>query len=192
MIKLIVGLGNPGKKYQKTRHNVGSLFLDYLLKTHSNMLWAFEAKFQGYIATIFIANSKIILFKPQSFVNLSGLPVGSVARYYKFKAEEILVVHDELDFTVGIVKFKKGGSHAGHNGLRSIITNLNESNFYRLRLGINRPIYGKSVADYVLSNPSKSEQTLLSSVFAWLDLHLDKIITGNLIKVTNVLHKALA
>ena len=178
MIKLIVGLGNPGQQYEKNRHNAGFLFLDHLLNQHSGS-WSNESKFHGMIATSFIAGSKVILLKPQTFMNRSGLSVGSVARYYKFKAEEILLVHDELDFSAGVVKLKKGGGHAGHNGLRDIIANLGERDFYRARIGIGRPVSGKPVADYVLSDPSRDERGLMLSAFDLLDLKMDKIVAGD-------------
>lgn len=188
MIKLIAGLGNPGQQYQKTRHNVGFLFLDHLLQSRSGS-WSTESKFHGIIANSFIGSSKIILLKPQTFMNRSGLSVGSVARFYKLKAEEILVVHDELDFEAGVAKLKKGGGHAGHNGLRDIISHLNEKDFYRIRLGISRPAPGKSVSDYVLSKPSKDEQSLLIHAFDWIDSHLDTIISGNFSEAMNNLNK---
>ena len=124
MIKLIVGLGNPGRQYERTRHNVGFLFLD-LLADDLGCAWGSESKFQGLLAQGKIGRSPVILLKPDTFMNLSGQAVGKVARYYKLQPEEILVVHDELDFNPGIVKLKKDGGHAGHNGLRDIIAHLN-------------------------------------------------------------------
>lgn len=187
MIKLIVGLGNPGQQYEKNRHNAGFLFLDYLLNQHSGS-WSNESKFHGIIATSFIAGSKVILLKPQTFMNRSGLSVGSVARYYKFKAEEILLVHDELDFSAGVVKLKKGGGHAGHNGLRDIIANLGERDFYRARIGIGRPASGKPVSDYVLSNSSKEEQRLMLSAFELFGVQLDKVVSGDIAAAMNALN----
>jgi PTH1 family peptidyl-tRNA hydrolase len=187
VIKLIVGLGHPGQQYEKNRHNAGFLFLDYLLSQHSGS-WSNESKFHGIIATSLIAGSKVILLKPQKFMNRSVLSVGSVARYYKFKAEEILVVHDELDFTAGVVKLKKGGGHAGHNGLRDIIANLGEREFYRARIGIGRPVPGKPVANYVLSAPSRDEQGLMLSAFELLDLQMDKIVAGDFASAMSALN----
>ncbi len=188
MIKLIVGLGNPGQQYEKNRHNAGFLFLDHLLNQHSGS-WSNESKFHGIVATSFIAGSKVILLKPQTFMNRSGLSVGSVARYYKIKAEEILLVHDELDFAAGVVKLKKGGGHAGHNGLRDIIANMGERDFYRARIGIGRPVSGKPVADYVLSDPSRDERGLMLSAFDLLDLQMDKIVAEDVAAAMSALNK---
>jgi PTH1 family peptidyl-tRNA hydrolase len=154
MIKLVVGLGNPGQQYEKTRHNVGFLFLEQLARD-LNGTWTRESKFQGLYSQCEIALRKIILLKPDTFMNHSGQSVGAVARYHKISANEILVVHDELDFDVGTIKLKTKGGHAGHNGLRDIMVHLDANDFYRLRIGIGRPVAGKSVADYVLSAPSK-------------------------------------
>ncbi len=188
MIKLIVGLGNPGQQYEKNRHNAGFLFLDHLLGRCSGS-WSNESKFHGMIATSFIAGNKVMLLKPQTFMNRSGLSVGSVARYYKFKAEEILLVHDELDFSAGVVKLKKGGGHAGHNGLRDIIANLGEREFYRARIGIGRPVPGKPVADYVLSDPFRDEQGLMLSAFDLLEMQMDKIVVGDFPAAMSALNK---
>ncbi|HEY8098952.1 MAG TPA: aminoacyl-tRNA hydrolase, partial [Methylobacter sp.] len=164
MIKLIVGLGNPGRQYEKTRHNAGFLFLDRLV-FESNCTWVSESKFDGLVAEVGMAESKVLLLKPGTFMNRSGQAVGKVARYYKLAPEEILVVHDELDFDVGVVRLKKDGGHAGHNGLRDIISHLGSKEFYRLRIGIGRPSVGKVVADFVLSSPSSTEWGLMLSAF---------------------------
>ncbi len=175
MIKLIVGLGNPGQQYQKTRHNAGFLFLDGLAADLGGA-WVSESRFQGLIAECSLPAGKLILLKPQAFMNRSGQSVGMVARYYKLQPEEILVVHDELDFDAGVVKLKKDGGHAGHNGLRDIIAHLGSKEFYRLRIGIGRPEAGKQVADYVLSNPSKMELDLIVSAFDQGRSHIDQLI----------------
>jgi PTH1 family peptidyl-tRNA hydrolase len=187
MIKLIVGLGNPGRQYEKTRHNAGFLFLDELADDFGSS-WIKENRFQGYITEISIAAQKIILLKPDTFMNLSGLSVGKVARYYKFSPEEILVVHDELDFLVGVVKLKKNGGHAGHNGLRDIISNLGSNDFYRLRIGIGRPQSSKTVADFVLSAPSKEEIQLLKSAFLNAKSFIPKIINEDIAIAMNKLN----
>ncbi len=187
MIKLIVGLGNPGQQYEKTRHNAGFLFLDHLLSEYSGS-WASESKFHGVVATSFVGGNKVILLKPHTFMNRSGLSVGSVARYYKFNSEEILIVHDELDFSAGAVKLKKGGGHAGHNGLRDIIANLGERDFYRARIGIGRPASGKPVADYVLSDPTKEEQRLMLSAFELFESQIDKVVSGDMSAAMNALN----
>lgn len=188
MIKLIVGLGNPGSKYQKTRHNIGFLFLDYLT-SEFGVSWLNEPKFHGFVATVFIANSKIIVLKPQIFMNRSGLSVGSIAKFYKINVDEVLVVHDELDLAEGVVKLKLAGGHAGHNGLRDIIAQLGSRNFYRIRIGIDRPIAGKKVADYVLSNLSKEAWGLMGQSFDLLLSQLDSIVKGDIATAMNIINK---
>ena len=164
MIKLIVGLGNPGQQYHKTRHNAGFLFLDHLIKNKSYG-WSKDVRFDGLISEVEISGGKVILLKPLTFMNRSGQAVGKVARYYKIKPNEILVVHDELDFGLGVMKLKKDGGHAGHNGLKDIIAHLASKEFYRLRIGIGRPPAGRLVSDYVLSENSQKEMNVLSSLF---------------------------
>ena len=187
MIKLIVGLGNPGRQYERTRHNVGFLFLDDLAN-ELGCTWMNESKFQGVFAQGKISNTPIMLLKPATFMNLSGQAVGKLVRYYKLQPEEILVVHDELDFDAGTVKLKKDGGHAGHNGLRDIIAHLNSKDFYRLRIGIGRPASGKVVADFVLSNPSKSEFELLLDAFDLSKIYIPQMINGDMAAVMNLLN----
>jgi peptidyl-tRNA hydrolase, PTH1 family len=187
MIRLIVGLGNPGQQYQKTRHNVGFLFLDELV-SDLDEAWTSESRFQGWVAECHLAAKKVMLLKPQTFMNRSGQSVGMVARYYKLRPEEILVVHDELDFEVGVVRLKKNGGHAGHNGLRDIISHLGSKEFYRLRIGIGRPDMGKAVADYVLSNPSKKEWGLMGSAFDLSRRYLDQMAAGDMTAAMNKLN----
>ncbi|ESS71794.1 peptidyl-tRNA hydrolase Pth [Methyloglobulus morosus KoM1] len=184
MIKLIVGLGNPGQQYEKTRHNAGFLFLDSLVAGRSSA-WSNKPDFQGHISECNIANEKVFLLKPQTFMNRSGQSVGKVARYYKIAIEEILVVHDELDFDAGVVKLKKDGGHAGHNGLRDIIAHLGGNSFYRLRIGIGRPPAGMVVADYVLSAPSKADSQLMLSAIDNGKGFIDQIIAGDIGAVMN-------
>jgi PTH1 family peptidyl-tRNA hydrolase len=187
MIKLVVGLGNPGEQYKKTRHNVGFLFLEQLAN-EANASWKFDGKFQASIAECSLATHKVVLLKPETFMNNSGQAVGQLARYYKLQPEHILVVHDELDFAAGVVKLKQGGGHAGHNGLRDIIAHLGSSDFTRLRIGINRPNKGKSVADYVLSVPSKLDAFAIEQCFILAATHLPQLIAGNISQVMNSLN----
>jgi PTH1 family peptidyl-tRNA hydrolase len=187
VIRLIVGLGNPGRQYEKTRHNAGFLFLDRLV-FESNCVWVSETRFDGLMAEVGIAGGKVMLLKPGAFMNRSGQAVGKVARYYKLAPEQILVVHDELDFDVGVVKLKKDGGHAGHNGLRDIIAHLGSKEFYRLRMGIGRPPAGKVVADYVLSSPSKNEWDLMLSAFDRAGGYVSQMVAGDMSVVMNKLN----
>ncbi len=186
MIKLVVGLGNPGRQYEKNRHNAGFLFLDHLSGVSS---WNSEAKFHGIIANYHAGAGKVILLKPQTFMNKSGLSVGAIARYYKIDAEEILVVHDELDLSSGVARLKMGGGHAGHNGLRDIIESLGKKDFYRLRVGIGRPKSGKKVADFVLSDLSRLEMEEMLAAFGLADAYFDKVIGGEVALAMNGLNK---
>lgn len=187
MIKLVVGLGNPGRQYEKTRHNAGFLFLDRLA-TELGCAWSKEAKFYGVCSEASLAANKIILLKPETFMNRSGASVASVVRYYKLVPEEILVVHDELDFEVGVVKLKKDGGHAGHNGLRDIIAALGARDFYRLRIGIGRPVLGRVVADFVLSEPSKQEGLAISVAFDRLIAFMPEIMSNMPLAMNKINH----
>lgn len=157
MIKLIVGLGNPGLQYQQTRHNAGFLFLDELVAANYGSQWQNNRQFFGEISVFNYSGERVVAIKPITFMNKSGQAVAGIASFYKIKSDEILVVHDELELPVGHAKMKFGGGHAGHNGLRDIIAKIGSADFYRLRIGIGRPQVG-SVADYVLSKPSLEDQ----------------------------------
>ena len=187
MIKLIVGLGNPGQQYGKTRHNAGFLFLDALARD-LGCAWSNQSRFQGLFAEGSVANGKVMLLKPDTFMNRSGQSVGKIARYYKLLPEEILVVHDELDFNPGVVKLKQDGGHAGHNGLRDIIAHLGSKAFYRLRIGIGRPPAGKAVVDFVLSPPSKPEWEMLVNAFDLSRSYIGQMVSGDMAAVMNKLN----
>lgn len=160
-IKLIVGLANPGIEYAATRHNAGAWFVDQLAERYHQSLKN-EPKFFGYSSRITLSGHDVRLLVPTTFMNLSGKAVQAMATFYQIKPEEILVAHDELDINPGIAKFKFGGSHGGHNGLKDIASKLgNNLNFYRLRIGIGHPGDKNKVVSYVLNKPSKSEQELI-------------------------------
>ncbi len=178
MIKLIVGLGNAGQQYEKTRHNAGFIFLDHLALA-GGLGWSGCGRFQGEMASYSRGGNELLLLKPMTFMNRSGMSVGKVFRYYKFKPEEMLVVHDELELPEGAVKLKRDGGHAGHNGLRDIISHIESRDFYRLRIGIGRPAVGSSVADYVLSKPSQHGCELIDSVCRMMISEIDLLINGN-------------
>lgn len=160
-IKLIVGLANPGNEYAATRHNAGAWFVDQLAERYHQSLKN-EPKFFGYSSRITLSGQDVRLLVPTTFMNLSGKAVQAMATFYQIKPEEILVAHDELDVNPGIAKFKFGGSHGGHNGLKDIASKLgNNLNFYRLRIGIGHPGDKNKVVGFVLNKPSKSEQELI-------------------------------
>ena len=187
MIKLVVGLGNPGRQYEKTRHNAGFLFLDVLVDS-LGCSWVRESKFQGMFSSCSVSGQKLMLLKPETYMNRSGNSVGKVVSFFKLLPEQVLVVHDELDFDVGVVKLKKGGGHAGHNGLRDIIEHLGTNEFYRLRIGIGRPLGGKKIADFVLSVPSGIEmEKLMGSVNLGKEF-VDQMVQGDMALVMNKLN----
>jgi len=153
-IKLLVGLGNPGDKYLATRHNAGFWWID-LIAAQTNSHLAIDSKMFGFVAQL---HGDKWLLKPTTFMNASGKSVAALANYYKIQAEEILIIHDELDLPAGQSKLKFGGSHGGHNGLRDIHTALDTPNYWRLRIGIGHPGQKNEVINYVLKAPNKDEQ----------------------------------
>lgn len=159
-IQLIVGLGNPGSEYAKTRHNAGFWFIETLAEK-MNIILKYEPKFYGQYAKVTIHEHQCYLLMPSNFMNHSGQAVNAVAKFFKVPANAILVAHDELDLPYGTTRLKVGGGHGGHNGLRDIINHLGTSEFARLRIGIGRPNRGGDVTDYVLKNPGKHEKTLI-------------------------------
>ena len=156
-VRLIVGLGNPGNKYAKTRHNVGAWLVNILAEKH-HLLFHEEKKFQGMITSLTWQTHQCWLLLPNTFMNESGRSVQAISNFYKISAEEILVAHDELDFPAGQIRLKINGGHGGHNGLRDIITQLNSNQFYRLRIGIDHPGHKDQVTPYVLNEPSLTDK----------------------------------
>jgi len=185
-IKLIVGLGNPGSKYEETRHNAGFLLLDEIARSFSATFSA-EKKFQGDLARTTIGNCDVRLLKPTTFMNLSGESVRAVANFYRIETEEILVAHDELDIPPGSVKLKQAGGHGGHNGLRDII-NHSGREFWRARLGIGHPGDAKQVVSFVLQRAPKSEMDLLVNCIDDVVRELPDIVTGEMAKAMKTLH----
>lgn len=155
-IKLIIGLGNPGADYQRTRHNAGFWFLDELVNGDMSA-FRLEKKFNAEIATTSLGGCEVKLLKPLTYMNRSGDAVQKCMHFYKLTAADILVAHDELDLAVGVCKFKQGGGHAGHNGLRDIQAKIGTPEYLRLRIGIDRPPH-KNVSGYVLAAPSQTER----------------------------------
>ena len=160
-IKLIVCLANPGPEYANTRHNAGAWYIEQLVNWHNPSLKP-ETKFFGQTARVNIEGSDVRILVPSTFMNRSGQAVAAMAKFYQIPAESILVVHDELDLDPGIAKFKQGGGHGGHNGLRDIISCLgNNKDFHRLRVGIGHPGHKDKVTGYVLGKaPSDQQNTM--------------------------------
>ncbi len=185
-IKLIVGLGNPGSKYEETRHNAGFRLLDELARSYS-FSFASEKKFQGELGRATISNRDVRLLKPTTFMNLSGESVHAVANFYRIEAEQILVVHDELDIPPGTAKLKQGGGHGGHNGLRDIINHMGRD-FWRIRLGIGHPGDAKQVVNFVLQRAPKSETDLLQNSIDDVVREISDIVSGEMEKAMKNLH----
>lgn len=155
-LKAIVGLGNPGAEYERTRHNAGFWFVEALASAYRGSL-RHEAKFQGELARIKIDGTDVLLFKPMTFMNRSGEPTQKLAQFYKLAPGDILVAHDELDLVAGDTRLKLGGGHGGHNGLRSLHQHLG-ADYRRLRIGIGHPGTKEQVLGYVLGKPSREDE----------------------------------
>ena len=160
-IDLIVGLGNPGSKYEQTRHNAGFWFVEEIARLKGAHFRP-EAKFSGDVCKVVLEGKEIWLLKPGTFMNLSGQSVNKLASFYKIPKDNILVAHDELDLDPGTVRLKTGGGHGGHNGLRDIINHFGKE-FQRLRIGIGHPGSRDDVVDFVLHRPSKDEQIAIEN-----------------------------
>ncbi|MCP3697202.1 MAG: aminoacyl-tRNA hydrolase [Aliivibrio sp.] len=187
-IKLLVGLANPGLEYKRTRHNAGAWVVEELARMH-NVSLREEAKFFGLTGRIQSNGQDLRLLIPTTFMNLSGKAIASLAKFYQIKPEEILVAHDELDLPPGVAKFKKGGGHGGHNGLRDTITKLaNTKEFYRLRIGIGHPGHKDKVAGFVLGKAPTKEQELIDAAVDESTRCLDILLKDGLNKAQNRLH----
>lgn len=173
-IRLIVGLGNPGREYESTRHNVGFWWVDELAG-REGFNFRTEAKFHGLAARGQLHGHEVALLKPQTFMNLSGRAVAALAQFYKILPAEILVVHDELDLQPGIARLKTGGGHGGHNGLKDIIAQLGTKDFWRLRIGIGHPGDRAQVVNYVLNDPRREERELIDEAMQH-SLHVAPLI----------------
>lgn len=159
-IKLIVGLGNPGREYDFTRHNAGFWWVDTFARMRQFTFKA-ESKFHGLVARGQVDGRELFLLKPQTFMNISGRAVGALTQFHKIEPRHILVVHDELDLPPGSVKLKLGGGHGGHNGLKDIFAHLGTRDFWRLRIGIGHPGERSDVVNYVLNAPRREEAELI-------------------------------
>lgn len=183
---LIVGLGNPGDRYSETRHNAGFWFVERLAE-REGLRFRSEAKFSGELCRWSSAAESWIL-KPTTFMNRSGQAVGALARFYKVPADEILIVHDELDLPAGSARLKLGGGHGGHNGLRDIINHLSTREFRRLRLGIDHPGHRDQVVNYVLDQPSKADRKAIDEAIDEALAVLPDVIAGRHDQAMNRLH----
>ncbi len=160
---LFVGLGNPGAKYAKNRHNIGFMAVDRIAEDHGFGPW--RAKFQGAISEGRLGPKKALLLKPETFMNKSGQSVGAAMRFFKLAPEDVVVFHDELDLAPGKLRLKRGGGHAGHNGLRSLHAHIGDT-YGRVRMGIGHPGHKDRVSGYVLSDFAKADAAWLEDVLS--------------------------
>lgn len=187
-IKLIVGLANPGTKYEGTRHNAGEWLINEIARQYQVSLKD-EAKYFGKTAKINTPQGEVRLLVPTTFMNLSGKAVGALANFYRIQPEEILVAHDELDLPPGVAKIKQGGGHGGHNGLKDIIAALgNRNNFYRVRIGIGHPGHKDLVSGYVLGKPAPVDQERLNAAIDEAARCVEILFKEGITKATNRLN----
>ena len=176
-IQLIVGLGNPGKEYEDTRHNAGFWWIDAICREHGITL-AHENKFLGRVGRLKLKGQETWLLQPMTFMNASGQAVGALARFYRIPAQHILVVHDELDLPAGTAKLKQSGGNGGHNGLKDISKHLGATDYWRLRLGISHPGIASEVINYVLHNPSREESAQINAAITTSTALLPMLLAG--------------
>jgi PTH1 family peptidyl-tRNA hydrolase len=188
-IRLIVGLGNPGPRYEPTRHNVGANFVIYLARRFGIQL-AEDGKFKGYVGRGDIVGRDVRLLIPTTFMNLSGESVGALVHFYKLEVDEILVAYDEMAFAPGVLRLKTGGGDNGHNGVRSVISSLgNARGFHRLRIGVGHPGDRDQVTPFLTSQRMPdAERALAEDAWQIEDAVLDDLLAGNLNRVMNALH----
>lgn len=187
-IKLVVGLGNPGSQYRDTRHNAGADFVEALARASGANLQD-ESRFYGMTGRIQFASHDLRLLVPTTFMNGSGQAVAAMSSFFKIDPEEILIAHDELDVPAGSARFKQGGGHGGHNGLRDIVPALGKNaGFHRLRIGIGHPGHASKVSGYVLSKPSSSDRALIDASIDEAIAALPLLLDGDATKAMTRLH----
>jgi PTH1 family peptidyl-tRNA hydrolase len=187
MIKLFVGLGNPGAQYDATRHNAGFWWIDALAKALGVSLHS-DRSYHGLVARTQVAGQTVWLLQPQTFMNVSGKSVAALARFFKIESQEILVVHDELDVVPGQAKLKLGGSHAGHNGLKDIHAQLGTDQYWRLRLGIGHPGVKSEVIHWVLQKPSPDQRAAIEDCISRTLKAYPDLMSGDMVKATHTIH----
>ncbi|EYC52530.1 peptidyl-tRNA hydrolase [Hylemonella gracilis str. Niagara R] len=187
MFKLIVGLGNPGPEYEATRHNAGFWWLDAIAR-ELKVSMVLDRSYQGLLARATWDGRPVWLLEPMTWMNESGKSVAALARFYKIQPEEILVAHDELDIVPGELKLKRGGGHAGHNGLRSIHAQLGSDDYWRLRIGVGHPGVKSEVIHWVLKKPSPEHRNAIEDSLIRATQALPELLNGEMDKATQRLH----
>ena len=189
-LRLLVGLGNPGADYSRTRHNAGFWFIDALAQ-REGARWSYEAKLHGDVTKVVIADQPLWLLKPSTFMNNSGRSVAAALRYYKIEPEQALLVHDDLDLPTGTARFKFDGGHGGQNGLRDTIEHLGHGRFHRLRIGIGHPGSKDRVTPWVLGRPSISDENAIVDSIARATDALPLAVAGQFERAMSQLHTAI-
>ena len=187
MIKLLVGLGNPGNEYEDTRHNAGFWWIDAVARELKVSLVP-ERSYHGLVARTTVKGQTVWLLEPQTFMNLSGKSVAALARFFKIQPQEILVAHDELDISPGEAKLKLGGSHAGHNGLRDIHAQLGTADYWRLRLGVGHPGDKAEVVNWVLKKPMLEHRKAIDESIHRSVQALPLLLAGDMTKAMALIH----
>jgi PTH1 family peptidyl-tRNA hydrolase len=187
MIKLFVGLGNPGPEYEATRHNAGFWWVDGLARQLKTTL-TMDKSYYGLVARTTVGGQTVWLLEPQTFMNLSGKSVAALAKFFKITPQEILVVHDELDIAPGEAKLKLGGSHAGHNGLRDIHAQMGTDDYWRLRIGVGHPGIKAEVVNWVLKKPILDHRIAMDQCIDRTLKALPHLLAGEMDKATMLIH----
>ena len=187
MIKLFVGLGNPGPEYEATRHNAGAWWIDALAR-ELKVQMVMDRSYHGCVARTSVAGQTVWLLQPQTYMNLSGKSVAALARFFKILPDEILVAHDEMDVVPGEAKLKLGGSHAGHNGLRDIHAQLGTDAYWRLRLGVGHPGIKSEVVSWVLKKPSTDHRIAIEQTIDRALKALPHLLAGQMDQATMLIH----
>ncbi len=186
-MQLLVGLGNPGKKYEATRHNIGFRFVDALAEDQG-LRFAAAPRFHAETAEWQTGGHRVLLVKPQTFMNNSGESVGVLARYYDVATSDIFVVYDDLDLAAGKFRMRTGGGHGGHNGLKSLNSHLPDGDYHRLKVGIGRPPAGMDVTPWVLGRAEAADREQEARIFAALLREISTVLDGNLALAGNHMH----
>lgn len=189
-VKLIIGLGNPGLRYARTRHNAGFWLVDEVARRFGGSFNS-QRKFHGDIGRVRIGATECHLLKPMTYMNHSGLAIGEFVHYYRFTPQSILVAHDEIDLPPGIIRLKQGGGHGGHNGLRDTMSALGTQDFNRLRIGVGHPGHRDDVIGYVLSPPTREEQEIIEGSIASACAVLQLLVEGEWGRAFQRLHSAV-
>ncbi len=186
-IRLVAGLGNPGDRYAGTRHNAGFWFVDELVRRHGGA-WRQDNRLRSVVTRIEAGGHTVRVIKPQEFMNRSGQAVAAVARFHRIPPESVLVAHDELDLPPGTARFKQGGGHGGHNGLRDVERALGARDYHRLRIGIGHPGSAGDVVPYVLGRPSPDDRHAIDGAVDAAAEASDHALAGDMARAMNALH----